>query len=388
MPEQSVSAYSIVDGENAKPRVLQLASGDLWAGAEVQLYHLAGYLHRHGETDLLVVLLNPGELQQRLIAAGVTVLIIDESEFGFGQLLIKLIGICRKYRPDVIHTHRQKENLLGSLVALMSPGVGAMRTVHGGNEHLPRSMQVGRRLRVWLDHWLGQHLQKPVVCVSDDLKSALSAHYRDARLVVIENGVDVETVRALAKAGSVELMPNRFLVAFVGRMVPVKRIDLFVEIARLAEQDFPGAFCFYAIGDGPELPAAQQQAISDGLENIIFTGFRTDAQRCLARMNALCITSDHEGLPMGLLEAMALRVPVVARAVGGIAKVLDAGDAGALIESDDPRVFVEALNRLRVDCEYLQSLVAVAWNRVNDRFSAEVMAEQYKSLYRRFQTTA
>ena len=387
MNDELLAAYSIVDRPEAELRVLQLASGDLWAGAEVQLYYLACYLQRQEGVALLVVLLNPGELEQRLIAAGVAMEVIDEGQAGFVRLLNRLSRICRGFKPDVIHTHRQKENLLGSLAALIRPGTYSMRTVHGGNEHLPRFLQVDKRLRVWVDHWLGQHLQKPVVCVSDDLKTVVSAHYSADRLLVIENGVDVAKVEDLARSGNVELKLDRFLVAFVGRMVPIKRIDLFVEIARLADRDFPGKFYFYAIGDGPELAGAQQQAISHGIESISFTGFRADAQSWLARMNALCITSDHEGLPMGLLEAMALRVPVVTRAVGGITQVLGGGDAGAVVKSADPHLFVEALNQLRVDSEYSQSVVEAGWERVNDCFSAAAMAEKYQRVYARFQTT-
>ncbi len=387
MNDELLAAYSIVDRLKTELRVLQLASGDLWAGAEVQLYYLACYLHRQEGVDLLVVLLNPGELQQRLIAAGVAVEVLDESHAGFVRLLIRLCRICGGFKPDVIHTHRQKENLLGVLAAAMNPGTRSMRTVHGGNEHLPRFLQVGKRLRVWVDHWLGQHLQKPVVCVSDDLKSVLSAHYAVDRLLVIENGVDTEKVRDLARAGDIELMPDRFLVAFVGRMVPIKRIDLFVEIARLAERDFPEKFYFYAIGDGSELKGAQDQVSEHGLSNISFTGFRADAQCWLARMNALCITSDHEGLPMGALEAMALRIPVVARGVGGITAVLDRGHAGTLIKSAEPHLFVEALNQLRVDSEYSQNVVEAAWERVNGRYSVTAMADQYQRVYGRFHTT-
>ena len=368
-------------------RVLHVASGDLWAGAEVQLYHLACCVNDQADIELQVVLLNSGELQRRLIAVGVAVEVIPESQHGFVALLFKLMSISRYFQPDIIHTHRQKENLLGALTALVIPGTQSVRTVHGGNEHAPRGKQIVKRLQLLVNRWVGCYLQQAIVCVSEELKTLLRGDYPAAKLLVIENGVDVDAVRELAAGDKVDLVKERFNVAFAGRMVPVKRVDLFVEIARLAEQKYKGKFHFYVLGDGPEMQAALNLAAEYGLDNLTFTGFRADAQQWLVKMNALCITSDHEGLPMVLLEAMALNLPVVARMVGGIGQALSNGAAGVLIDSADPGLFVEALNGLRTNSMSSNTLVAAAWLRVNKEFSVAVMAEQYKSLYQRLLAT-
>lgn len=363
-------------------RVMHLASGDLWAGAEVQLYHLASYLNNRAELELLVVVLNPGELQRRLSAAGVAVKVVDESQHGFLRLLQLLLGIGRDFQPDIIHTHRQKENLLGSLVSLVLLGSRSLRTVHGGDEHLPRWSQFVKRLRRATDRWVGRWLQERIVCVSAELREALSAVYPDHKLVVIANGVDVAAVRSAATSSTLALPVEPVKVAFIGRMVPVKRIDLFVEIARLAGQQYPGQYLFYAIGGGPNLESAKQIADDYGLDNLVFTGFRKDSLRWLAAMDRLCVVSDHEGLPMVVLEAMALKVPVVARKVGGIGRVLDNGAAGNLIESADPQQFVNLLAQLSSSNGALEQQVTAAWQRVNQDFSAQTMADQYCQVYR------
>lgn len=377
-----MATYSKTDRSALPRRVLHLASGDLWAGAEVQLYHLACYLQKSADTELMVVLMNPGELQQRLVAAGITVKVIDESRSGFLRLLTAFIGICGEFQPDVIHTHRQKENLLGSLAAMFRPGCDCLRTVHGADEHLPRRGQLVKRLRRMVDRGVGRWLQSRVVCVSRELKQQLSASFSQSKLVVISNGVDIPAVQAQAAGVGPEVPTDRIKVAFIGRMVPVKRIDLFVEIARLADKKFPGVYRFYAIGDGPMLKMAQQRAAEYGLGNLMFTGFREDSLRWLAAMDRLCIVSDHEGLPMVLLEAMALRVPIVARNVGGIGDALGDGAGGSLVDSGNPAAFLDALERLRGGADDWQVLVEEAWRRLNERFSVSVMAEQYKALYR------
>ncbi|MBV1960610.1 MAG: glycosyltransferase [Immundisolibacteraceae bacterium] len=358
-------------------RVLQLASGDLWAGAEVQLFHLACYLQESAKVELRVVLLNSGELQQRLQAAGVAVTVISESKHGFFRLMFLLLGISQEFRSDVIHTHRQKENLLGSVVALLS-GIRSMRTVHGADEHPPQRKQILKRLRNFADRFAGRWFQYKVVSVSADLAAKLSTLYRRGQVITIANGVDVSAVQSAAIEQRRELPADPIKVAFVGRMVAVKRIDLFVDIARLAGQQAPGQFQFYAIGDGPMLELAQRQAAGYGLgEQLVFTGFRADSLGWLAAMDCLCIVSDHEGLPMVLLEAMALNVLVVAREVGGIGQALHGGAAGKLIAAADPQQFVDALTALSgdVDLSAQYRLAASSW--LVQHFSVEVMAEQY-----------
>ena len=84
---------------------------------------------------------------------------------------------------------------------------------------------------------------------------------------------------------------------------------------------------------------------------------------------------------MVLLEAMALRVPIVARNVGGIGEVLGNGAAGSLVDSAHPAAFVDALENLRANGGQSQVLVDEAWRFLNERFSVEHMAEKYKQLY-------
>ena len=256
-----------------------------------------------------------------------------------------------------------------------------MRTVHGADEHLPRRGQIVKRLRRSLDRWAGRWLQERIVCVSEELRQALSASFPQRRLTVIPNGVDVSAVQIQAADSGLDLPTEPIKVAFIGRMVPVKRIDLFVEIAYLAGQQLPGIYQFYAIGDGPMLELARRQAAGYGLDNLTFTGFREDSLRWLAGMDRLCIVSDHEGLPMVLLEAMALRVPIVARYVGGIGEALGNGAAGSLVDSADAVAFLDALEYLRANGYESQVLVDEAWRFLNERFSVELMAEKYKELY-------
>lgn len=134
-------------------RVVHLASGDLWAGAEVQLYNLVLELHVRSDIYLKVVLFNYGVLENRLRGAGVRTTVFDEMTLGGLRLLRLLTSFLRRHRPHVLHTHRMKENVLGTLASLVCAGTHSIRTVHGAPEHNTSVLQLCKNIPVHLD-WL------------------------------------------------------------------------------------------------------------------------------------------------------------------------------------------------------------------------------------------
>ena len=121
--------------KESSPRVLHLASGDLWAGAEAQLFTLVTTLHHSLRVPVSVVLFNHGTLEYRLRNAGIEVLVLDESRLNSLQILRKLMRIIPQYHPDIIHTHGFKQNILASLATLFSGNTPSLRTVHGAAEY-------------------------------------------------------------------------------------------------------------------------------------------------------------------------------------------------------------------------------------------------------------
>ena len=102
----------------------------------------------------------------------------------------------------------------------------------------------------------------------------------------------------------------------------------------------------------------------------------------LANLDILLITSDHEGLPMILLEAMALKTPVIAHAVGGIPNVLNQGESGVLISKQQPSAYSDAITRLIKDPATRNNYTQNAIIRVTTLYSSVKNAESYNSVYR------
>lgn len=362
-------------------RVLHVASGDLWAGAEVQAFTLISHLARNPNTEVRVVLLNEGALGAKLRSAGVPVYVLDEQKVGPARIVASLRTILRTWRPDVLHTHREKENILGSLANRLWWNSASVRTIHGGREDVGLKGLKGMRRRMIhaLDCWCGRRLQQRVIVVTQELSVRVGGEFPAESIVVIENGVDSSAIRAqrgIAEFRRVE--PQTTHIGIVGRLVEVKRVDLFLETAAALIQQFPQrAWRFHVFGDGPlrsrMMDASERLQIS---AQVTFHGHREDIATCIAGLDALVICSDHEGLPMTALEAAALGVPTVAHAVGGLVEVVP---PEFLVVRHDVQGYRDGLLRaLYADAR----VIAEKYASDNlQRFSAQRNAERIHALY-------
>lgn len=362
--------------------IVQVASGDLWAGAEVVLYHLSRALHAQSDVRLHVVLLNDGELAARLRDAGVETTVLDETRLGAVTIHRRLHDLLRRLRPDVVHTHRRKENVLGALAAARI-GIPSLRTEHGAQEWALGPFQLVRRAYRALDWAAGRFLQARIVAVSDALAEALRGRFPARKVVVVENGIDLEDARIRGGAPVVLPGPEGVArVAFVGRLVPAKRPDLFLEAAARVEGARPGAVRFHVFGDGPLHDEVARRRAVLGLEGTVaLEGFVADLPPYLARMDLLLIPSDHEGLPINLLEALALGVPVAAHAVGAIPGVLDQGRAGMLVRDHRPEAYTEAVLACLDDPAGCRARAAAGAARVAAHYTVAAMADRYRAVY-------
>lgn len=365
--------------------VLHIASGDLWAGAEVQLFTLAIALKKNTDSNVHVILLNRGTLEKKLLNNGINVLVLDESTSNSFQILRQLIHTIRVIRPDVIHTHRIKENILGSIAALFAGNIPTIRTAHGAPEHKPAWFHIPKRLILFLDWFCGRFLQEKIVAVSNDLAGILQRNFPADKVKVIENGIDVKSLidPIQPKALNKEPTITRFRIGIAGRLVQVKRVDLFIKAANQLLNNHPELqTSFHIFGDGPlriNLETLNQKLKTEN--KVHFEGHCENMQQKLFDLDMLVITSDHEGLPMVLLEAMALQTPVIAHAVGGIPTLLDQGKCGILVSDHQPSAYAEAIYQLIKNSENRTNIINNALNRVTTFYSSEKNATAYHTVY-------
>lgn len=349
------------------------------------MFTLVKALHTTLAVPTCVVLLNHGKLENLLDEIGIKVYVIDESRLNSFQIIFSLIRIIREQSPDVIHTHRVKENILGSFAALLAGTYPSMRTTHGAPEHHPSLFHIGKHLIVMLDNFCGRFLQQKIIAVSHNLGSILKSKFPSKKIHVIENGIDIENtiINAKSKNATDSAEKSAFKIGIAGRLVPVKRVDIFIETARYMLDHHPDMkLTFHVFGDGPlqnELIKLNQELHT--VDFVYFEGHIEQIGKKLVELDALLMTSDHEGLPMVLLEAMVLHVPIVAHAVGGIPDLLGQGSCGILVNNHNSAGYGEELYHLLNNTDMKTRIQRKAYDRACTKYSADNNARAYLSEY-------
>lgn len=367
--------------------VVHIASGDLWAGAEVQMYTLAKTLQWETDTSVTVVLLNHGRLEKELLGVGIPVTVVDETKLNVLQIFKRLARSLKDLKPDVVHTHRMKENVLGSLAAWFAGGIPSLRTVHGAPEYTYSWRTPAKWAISKIDCLCGRYLQKGIVAVSGPLAKLLQQQFPIEKIATIENGIDLEEVqRSVAKVPACsESRGAVFRVGFAGRLVAVKRVDLIIETAHFLRSHFPDRQIeFHIYGDGPlrsSLESLNRELATDKF--VQFKGHNENLENEYRHLDALMLPSDNEGLPMVLLEAMYHGVPIIAHAVGGIPELLDEGRCGVLVRDHRAAGYGTAICNLASNPSHKHDMAQRALSHIRSRYSAKGNAKSYAVLYSR-----
>lgn len=365
--------------KTVKLKVLTLVSGDLWAGAETMACNLLRRLKCYDDLELSVILLNRGRLADELLTSGLTVYVLDEGTNSFWEILQKIKKIIGSKPPDIIHSHRYKENLLALLSSSSCPGIQLCSTQHGLPELEEKMLMVSQRLIARTNFWALSRFFTTVT-VSKDICNVLVSRFgfRKENIEVIHNGVELPPSPSYrGNAGSL-------VIGSSGRLFPVKDYPLMVEIARAVVANGVEDVRFELAGDGPERPALEALVKCGGLGTCFtFKGHQSDMNFFYSGLDVYLNTSVHEGIPMTILEALAHGLPVIAPAVGGIVEIIDDGTQGFLIGSRSAEEFAKKCLILRDHGEERERMARAAREKAKQSFSAEGMSEQYYQLYRR-----
>jgi glycosyltransferase involved in cell wall biosynthesis len=180
------------------------------------------------------------------------------------------------------------------------------------------------------------------------------------------------------------LSPDAPVIAGVGRLNSQKNFSLFLDVAAALTPRFPN-LRFLLAGEGPEEAMLREKARQLGLtDRIVFAGYIADTRQVYAAADILLMPSRFEGLPMTLLEAMAMNLPVVASKLDGIAEVIEEGREGYLVDSADVSGFVERCAALLENSAKSSELAANARAKIEACFSVERMTSAVESIYDRF----
>jgi glycosyltransferase involved in cell wall biosynthesis len=304
------------------------------------------------------------------------------------RALLKLIRIAWAFKPDVVHTHTAKAGFLGRQAALaVRPRPAIVHTYHG---HVLEGYFGAAKSRLYLE------LERALARVSDRLVGVSEATVDDLvrlgvapreRFSVLPLGLDLAPLaepddRGLRQGtrGELGVAPEETLLVFVGRVVPIKRLDLLLRA--LAQAGGPGPRLRLAlVGDGEERPGLEALASELGIErDVLFLGYRRELRSLFAAADVGVLSSDNEGTPVSLIEAGAAGLPAVATDVGGVGEVVSE-QTGILVPPGDPAALAGALRQMADDPERRRTYGRAARSRVTERYGAARLIGDVDALY-------
>lgn len=196
----------------------------------------------------------------------------------------------------------------------------------------------------------------------------------DASFEVVSGGIDAGRFRQASCEKEWDLV-------YVGRLAPIKRPDLFIRTVAEATKALP-ALRAVVLGEGPLRAECEALARELGVaDSVTFAGLRTDVERFVARSRVFVNTSDSEGLPLSVMEAMMCGVPCVVSDVGDLRDLVDEGVNGYAVRQRSPEAFAERVVSLLRDPVRLQSFAEAA-RRASARYEIETVARKWDEILR------
>ena len=289
--------------------------------------------------------------------------------------------LVRDRRIDIVHGHDYKTNLLAFLLA-RAERIVPLATAHGWTGQSARETRLYYPAERWL---LGRFPR--VIAVSSEIADRLvDAGAQRERVTTILNGIDTETFqrdpdRVAAARASFNVPAGTAVVGSVGRLERQKRFDILIDaVARLRQQRRD--ITLVIAGDGSLAETLRTCASTHGVADAcVFAGHRTDVVDVLHGFDVFVQSSEYEGTPNCVLEAMAVGAPVVATTVGGTAELIDDRVHGLLVSPHDPAALAAAIATALDDRDAAGRRAVAARLRIEQEFSFDTRMRKVEQIY-------
>ena len=346
-----------------------------YGGAERQLYELSrGLDAKRFQCFVYCLSERTFPYGDMIREAGVEVRILKpHGHFDLTRIL-KLAHLLHKDRIDILHSFLFHAN-----------GYAWPARPLAGGPHLvtsARNCQAIGWLRDWVNRLAFQR-SDAIVCNGEAVRSFIGRHYRAPaeKCAVIYNGVDLERFTPSTESPPSVWRSGNGLVITVGRLVPQKDLELFLDAAALLTHKQAGVR-FLIVGDGPCRGALERYAARNGLDGqVAFLGERADVPELLHTADVVWLTSAWEGLPNLLLEAMACAKPVVTRDVGACREVVCHGVNGYLVPKRDAETFAQYTLGLLTNPAQASEMGRAGRKVAEEKFSLSTMIRDTAKLY-------
>ncbi|RIK62857.1 MAG: hypothetical protein DCC65_16780 [Planctomycetota bacterium] len=347
------------------------------------LLHLARHLDRSVFRLSVACFYEGGPIQAQLEALGVQTLNLDVPAEHDPRAILRARNYIEQCDAQIVHTHLLRADLMAGLAARWAAVPVIISTCYALGEYRREKKRRSDRLLDSVCSALPTHTLAVSKAVAFDCITRLHMDPQDVS--VIHTGIDPPEGDFSAAASEFRAAHNavgRPLVLTLSRLSYEKGIDVLIDAAdelRTRVSDVR----IVVLGEGPDRAALEQRIDRMGLRDVVtLAGFCPDVWPALAASDVVCLPSKSEGMPNALLEAMAMRKPVVASFVGGIPEAVIDEVNGLLAEPGDAAALAAGLARCLTDPTFAARLGEAAARTVHEKFLAKDAVARYAALYR------
>jgi glycosyltransferase involved in cell wall biosynthesis len=342
-------------------------------GAERQLVYMLRALESQAVQTRVLSLTEGEPFQREIEDLGVPVKWVGANPSRAARLSA-IVASLRQEPADVVQSTHFYANLYAAVAASLT-GTRSIGAIRGDGLEALRANPLFGMADLFLPDYLA--VNSPPA-----QRYAVEKGRSSARVLLVKNVVDTSRFRATEDGGA-ERASESLRLLFVGRLTGEKRADRFLRLVERTCREFPGKHVEARLaGDGPDRPALEHLRSTLRLdpERMQFMGEIEDIAPLYSWADMLVLTSDHEGSPNVLLEAMACGLPVVATAVGGIPDLLCRG-GGLIVRPESEDSLFDAVTRLANDARLANRLATQGARYIANNHSLDSLGAQLNTMY-------
>ncbi len=300
--------------------------------------------------------------------------------------LIEIYRIIKKERVDILHSHSTKAYILLGMLSII------LRKNHIYNYHgvfiFNEYYNKPQRIILYAFHTLIYFLKGCEIAIAPS-KSSLKILFNDSKLFkksdfyynsIVNTALNILNQEILYSVK--EIRKKNFLVGMIGRIDSEKRVDFALMVLKSIINKKVEDIHFIFMGDGVLLNEIRNLAISLELEkNVTFLGYVENPFQLISLLDVLLMTSEREGLPLTIWEAMSAGVPIVSSDVGGIKEIVEGVNCGYVYPFGDLETCVRMIIKLKNDPELRMKLGLNGKKAMETTFTKEKCIGFFENLY-------
>jgi L-malate glycosyltransferase len=342
-------------------------------GAETMSAQLATHIDQTKFEILYIVIYGrtSNSLQKYIDESGINVVFLGKEKGLSLKAMCSMYTVLKRFKPDVIHTHIQ--SFAYTLPYLVTHRLKMLHTIH--NRPLFESNRKGRALLRFLFTF-----NKAIpVAISDTIKQETIELYKKDNVELIYNPVDVKRFKPIQPRYYEDKEKLKLL--NVGRLAPQKNQLLLLDSFSRVVKDYPQVVL--EIAGGGELKEELEYKVKRlGItNNVKFLGIVGDIEKYMENSDVFILSSDFEGLPMTILEAMATGLPIISTSVGGVPDIVKKN--GILVEPGDEDGLVQAMIQL-ISNKALREKFGKMSTQLSEQYDIDTITKKYELLYEKF----